>query len=389
MRDLATLCALIATASACGFDPGIVVSSGASGEGLDDLTPSASVALDCDASFDSTSLSFGDFCGQVQPQPVVLMQADGSELVALATEGLTVTAMGRLRLVGDRVVALAIFGDAVIDGVIDASATGTVAGPGGGDSEHCSDGNGGLGGDGNTGGGGGGGGFGTSAAAGGAGNSQTAVTGGAFGVAGMASGDPALAPLRGGCSGGHGGADLDQPSNAGGAGGGGGGGVWLHVSGLVQIRGTLAASGGGGQGGSCQDGGGGGGAGGALLVDADRIELDGAHLVANGGGGGEGGANQNLCTTPKASGQDGQLGPEPASGGAESTATGGDGGSGASLNAGAMPGAEGSDGTSGGGGGGGGGGAVGRIRLEATTTCTMSGAVLSPAASGNGASGCP
>jgi len=380
--------ALLAFLAGCGFDAGIVVSPDATTD-LNDLTPSAAIALDCEASFDSTSLSFGNWCGQTQPAPVVLTQVDGSELVALAVEGLTVTPSGRLRLLGTRPVAIAVFGDAIIDGVIDVSAQGTTSGPGGGDAQHCSDGSGGLGGDGNTGGGGGGGGFGTSAAAGGLGNSQTGITGGVFGSAGTAAGEPTLSPLRGGCAGGHGGADSDPMGGSGAAGGGGGGAIWLYATGLLRVSGTVVASGGGGQGAGCQDGGGGGGSGGGLLLEGDSVGLDGSHLTANGGGGGEGGANANLCSTPKASGQDGAVSMDPAEGGQGATATGGDGGNGAALMTDASAGGEGGDGTSGGGGGGGGGGAVGRIRIVASTTCSVGGAVISPAPTSTGASGCP
>ncbi len=242
-----------------------------------DRAAAPDVTLDCAAVFDSSNPSgFAQWCGQPAP-PVSVNDSQDPPAVILALQNLTVTAAGSLTLIGDKPVILAVFGSAVVDGVIDASANGPV--PGAGGDRSCTDS---AGAEGQTGlaalenGGGGGGGFGT---AGGAGGNTVLTTGGNGGVS---RGTAALVPLLGGCPGGSGGGATCDP-------GAGGGAVQISVGGTLTVTGTIRAHGGDGADGCTNDAGGaGGGSGGAILLEGVTVTTDGAPLSANGGRGGDG-----------------------------------------------------------------------------------------------------
>jgi len=330
-----------------------------------DLMP---VTLGCSMpSFDSTDLTFTDWCG-AEPVVTVVGQSDDSELVVLAMTSLSVEAGSTLRLVGDRPVALVVLGDASVAGTIDASANGVT--PGGGGLVSCA--NGASAGTNETtgsAGGGSGGGFGTVGGAGGSGYSDSVHVSG-----GTVAGGSTLSPLRGGCPGGAGGKSTSTGAT-GGAGGGGGGAFQLTVAGELAVTGELLASGGGGRAGAkSRDGGGGGGSGGAILLEAGSYDLDAAAVIAANGGSGAGG--QSALSMDSASGSDGEASAAAAPGGS-ATNSGGDGGAGASLTTASEDGSDGSSSVFTGGGGGGGGGGVGRIRINGAESCVPSG-VLSP-----------
>jgi hypothetical protein len=196
-------------------------------------------------------------------------------------------------------------------------------------------------------------------ASGGAGGSfdTLGAPGGRSGGGSVLSGQPTQVPqpstLRGGCRGGRGGDLTTQPSS-GGAGGTSGGAVYLIAGGTLTIQGTINASGTGGGGGGLRAGGGGGGSGGYLGLDAPRVVLESAKLLANGGGGG-GGANATTMGTKGGTANPASSFPYEASGGGGGASAGGDGGHGAESGSGAAPGMDtGSNGAGGGGGGGGG-----------------------------------
>jgi hypothetical protein len=341
---------------------------------LDALAPE--LVVDC-----SAQLDFGDgalpadvaVCTQVV-HPIVIAQATGPDLVVVPVTSLTVESGSTLTLVGSRPVVFLVYGDATIDGEIDASAIGQGQGPGG--DALCLSGKGAIGASAsNRGGGGGGGSFGTLLGAKG-GNGYSG--GGSGGMPGMSGGSIDLTPLVGGCPGGSGGTG----QSAGGLGGGGGGAIQISASGnLTMPLGAIAACGGGGRGAATGNmaGGGGGGSGGAVLLEATTISVSLVSTVtANGGGGGE--ASSDSSANPGANGMGGaHYTGTPAAGGSGGANQGGDGGNGA---AGMMAATAGANGTSGGfgdlGGGGGGGGGTGRIVLRATS-CSLQGAV-SPAA---------
>jgi hypothetical protein len=338
------------------------------------------ITLNCNTSFDSTTLAFGNnWCGQPRPVPVPISQAGGVPAILLATSDFAVAASGSLTLTGSRPVIFAVFGNATLMGSVLTDA-GTDLSP------ACDLARGGVGRDdaNNGGAGGGGGAFGT--ASGGGGRGGGTATGGA---AGQPAGSPQLVPLIGGCSGGHGGAGL----GAGGIPGAAGGAFQCSASGTLRIATTVGAPGqagrrGNGGGGSGLPGGGGAGAGsgGGLLFEGQAVQVTNAALLtANGGGGGEGGGTNN-------SGIDGQPGSitsaAPAQGGNADPPNfpgfGGNGGAGTTAAQNGQP----TRVTPGGGGGGG--GAVGRIRINAAAGgCTINAGVLSPPPTGNGSPGCP
>jgi hypothetical protein len=336
----------------------------------------------------SASPAFANWCGQPTPPLIVVPQGTtGVDAVVLPMRGLRVDASHTLRLIGSRPVILAVFGDVVVDGLINAGAAGTAPGAGG-NSPACATGAGAVGAAASSSGGGGGGG--AFAIAGGAGGNSNLSAAGALG--GSINGTTDLTPFRGGCGGGAGG-------DTGGTGGGGGGGVQISASDLMTIRGRVAAQGGGGQGGqSDQSGGGGGGSGGAILLEATFISFGpSARVTANGGSGGEG---DNCCGTGTydgAGGRDGrQDGVGVVNGGDTANSPGGAGGAGGAGPTAAQDGLPGTTAsTSGGtlrGGGGGGGGGVGRIRLDFAGDCAKDpGAVFSGAVTSNKGSdgGCP
>lgn len=276
--------------------------------------------------FDSSSLAWSNWCsGQTSPAVI-----ETSSLVILGFRSLTVQSGSTLGFVGNRPVAVAVFGEARIAGVVDASASGTTPGAGGNRSCGGSAGTDGAGSSSTGGGGGGGGGFGTSGADGGTGDDS-----GSRGQGGSARGNTTLSPLIGGCNGGSGGGCSGRTA--------GGGAVQISATSLCRVTGTVVADGANGANGCGSEGGGqGGGSGGAILIEARTLELSGT-LRANGGRGGNGSA-------------------------------GGSGGSGGSASGGPTPGS-----SHHANGGGGGGGATGRILLRGSQACTLSGS-RSPAA---------
>lgn len=343
-------------------------------------TIAPAITLNCNTSFDSTTLAFGNnWCGQPKPVPVQISQDGGVPAILLATSDFTVTASGSLTLTGRSPVIFAVFGNA--------SLLGNVVTDAGADlSPACDLAHGGVGHDDSTNGGGGGGGgaFGTASGAGGQGGSV------AGGDGGQPAGSPKLVPLIGGCSGSRGGAGV----GAGGVPGSAGGAFQCSASGTLRVSAIVGAPGqggrrgnGGGGAGLAGGGGGGAGSGGGLLFEGQVVQVTGtALLTANGGGGGEGGGTNNT-------GIDGQPGSitsaTPAQGGNVDPPNfpgfGGNGGAGTTLPQNGQP-ARSLEG-----GGGGGGGAVGRIRINAAAAggCAVDAGVLSPPPTGNGSPGCP
>jgi hypothetical protein len=296
--------------------------------------------------------------------PYSIITQGGESTLLIRVPSFTVNSGQTFTITGTRPVIFAVTGDVVIDGTIRVHAGNgpTACGTGGAGNDSGS-------GTGN--GGGGGGGFGTAGAAGG-----TAGGGGA-GTAGAQNGTATLIPLRGGCNGG--GATLFR--------GLGGGGIQITASGSLTVANTIAAPGLGGDGAAPSAGlsGGGGGSGGAILLEAATLFINSsARLTANGGSGGEGSGGS--------AGANGNDGIETGSGatpiGGDNSTNGGNGGVGGGGTAAPGSGLQAAGNNDGAGGGG---GAVGRIRFNASTSCTIatSGLVVSPAATSNGASGCP
>jgi hypothetical protein len=270
-----------------------------------------------------------NWCGTV-PVPIVQNQTGGPQVVVVPLRSLILSSGATLRLLGSRPVILAIDGAATIDGVIDASASGTSAGAGGNWSCGTSQGGNGSGStvrrDGASGGGGGG--YGT--AGGKAGTADTDGSDVPGGNAGVTRGAATLSPLIAGCAGGLAGGC----STVGGAGGGG---VQISASGLLDVNGTIRANGGAGAlpcGSGDEGGGTGGGSGGAILLEATSIDTAGSTLQVDGG---SGGANGDYAGIYNCGGS---------SGGAGSTSSGSTGGGGTSCQGGSS----------------GGGGGYGRIK---------------------------
>jgi hypothetical protein len=345
----------------------------------------AAVTLNCGTSiFDSTNLTFTNWCGAPQPTPFTQSQTanGGPDVIVLAMSAFTLPVGNTLQITGGRGVMLVVYGDANVAGTILVSGAAATAGPGGNSSSCGAAGAGSNGRDGTRTGALGGG-------AGGAGHLTDGTDGatgtggaGGLGAHGVALAAPTLIPLHGGCQGGHGG-----PSDVGtgGVGGSGGGALQLSVAGTLTVTGQISAAGGGGTGGNGHDGGGGGGSGGGVLLEAETLSVAlTARIAANGGAGGEGGTNGG---GNGANGADGSANGSLQALGGNASASAGNGGNGGAL-AGAPTAAQ--AGQSGNGGGGGGGGAAGRIRLNAHTSCSITvGSVVSPAATSNGATGCP
>lgn len=294
-------------------------------------------------------------------ESVTVSQGSGPDLRVFIAHSWKIS---NVRVLGSLPVAFVASGEITVNGTLDASADGQLAGPGASECEES-----GAGGPpglghyerpspGNSGGypefiwcigGGGGGGYGT---AGGGGGEMTGssppVPGG---IAGSANGVSTLVPLRGGCPG-----NASIVSNR----GAGGGAVQLVSGDIVHLtsEGKIHVGGGGGNGGGLGDGNGpaGGGSGGGILIEAPSLVLDNdtALLAAGGGGGGYG-----ACpTSPQ--GMDGPPAASIPAGGAcpMSTNPAASGGVGATTGAGAV-GANATDGSAGGGGGG-----LGRIRVN-------------------------
>ncbi len=334
------------------------------------------VVLDCGVSkFDSTTLSFSNWCGQPQPTPQVIFRAGNSNLVVLAMQSLEVK--GTLQLTGSQPVVLAVYGDATVSGTLSASGSHDTPGAGA-PALTCFGGNGG---DGSvfSAAGGGGAGFGKSGARGG--DAIGVMSGG---HAGSVNGTVPV-PLSAGCNGGDGAVALNLQLAA--KGGGGGGALQLSAAGNLTVSGKVSANGGGGRGATgTAAGGGGGGSGGAIVLEANLLTLtSSAQLTAQGGAGGAGA----LDNTPGGDGADGHDADGDKAVGANGQNPAGNGGDGASLNdtsatSGDPGGSSGPDN----GGGGGGGAGYGRIWLHSVSTCSVDGnALIAPDAAPSG--NCP
>lgn len=288
-----------------------------------------------------------------------------SGMLLFRADTLTVNNGVTVTFEGSRPVIFAVTGNATLNGnIIARSGAGSASCGNGGDGNDSG------GGAGGPESGGGGGGFGT---AGGLGGSAS----GHSGAMGASNGTADLIPLRGGCRGGN-----VTPSNT--AGGAGGGAFQLTVAGALTVNNRIGAPGRGGIGAPAnENGGGGGGSGGAVLLEANVLTLSAAaRITANGGGGGEGSRGNGGDT-----GDDGHTADAVvAAGGAGGSNAGGDGANGAAGGTNAGNGSAGTANTDGAGGGGGG---HGRIRFNVKTTCTVNGAVVSPARTQGGSAQCP
>jgi hypothetical protein len=250
-------------------------------------TPPSAATTDCNATYSSTAHAFtGGGCTGIPTVVENVAQPGGGHAVdILLFKALTIASTSTLTLVGANPVILAVYGNAEIHGVIDASGYGSTAGAGG---VTCPV----SGADAGTGswepGAGGGG----QAAAGGAGGGSMGIDGGAPGT----SQPNGTAPLSGGCAG-----EMPFLVNSGftPALGAGGGGVELAVAGVIDIStGTVKANGGNGgngESGKCETlyppqngtGGAGGGSGGNVLLEGATVAP--GTIAAQGGAGGDGG----------------------------------------------------------------------------------------------------
>ncbi len=333
----------------------------------------------------------------------VPQESGARDLLVLSFSSISISQTATVTVTGSHPLALIACGDVEINGLIEISAQGQNAGPGGYD-----------GGDGNadttwaeagygydSGGGGpgfreesqpychtpgGGGGFGRYGGEGGDSDASgySAREGGA---GGQENGNSALTPLVGG-SGGGGGAGRYYGS----VGGGGGGAIQITAGNSVLIGSDGGIRSGGAGGGISQNeffgGGGGGGAGGAILIEGASLQVHGK-LTANGGGGGGGRADYPGwgLHCPSGTPTPGEAGPHEnrrANGGADCTDSSsypaGDGGRGGAMGDTSTLGERGDNGYIGGGGG----GAAGRIRLNSfqNADTDTAGAVISPNCSG-------
>ncbi len=310
--------------------------------------------------FDTQTLVFTNWCGSSTPNPLVIDQAGGPQAVVLTLDNLVLGSGSTFRVSGTRAIILAVDGAASVDGTIDVGGVGSTRGPGVSPSS-CTPGVGGGGGF-TAGGGAAGGGGGYGAPGGRGGDNANGANGG---TPGPISGEELGIPLRGGCSGGGG------AGGSAGSGGGGGGALQISVSGTLSIGGAILAGGGGGAGAGSRSGGGGGGAGGLVLLEGVVVSVAG-QIAAKGGGGGGGGAD---------GGPSGARGDDAVALAGQGGLGGGGGGDGSSGSVGAGPGENGEDGSGGRSGGGGGGGGPGRVRVNASGTCSLTGDVA-PSATG-------
>lgn len=221
-----------------------------------------------------------------------------------------------------------------VNGILDASASGTVGGTAADiacdatGTKGASNGGGGSGGAGGS--------FGTAGKAGG--------TGGGTAPPGAAAA-PISHPsaLQGGCSGTDGG---DGGPSTHGSHGAGGGAVYLVAGQKLAIAGTVLASGSGGQHGTPPSGGGGGGgSGGMIVLYAPTVVVQGSGRIFANGGGGASGANLTSA------GSDGATSSQPLSPAIGGAGAGGAGGDGAFGTTSAKPGTSSAVGAGGGGGG--------------------------------------
>jgi hypothetical protein len=339
-------------------------------------TPTTNLNCQATTTIDTSgSVTITNWCGTA-PTPIIQTQSGGPDVVVLPMQALTIASTTTLRVIGSRPLILAVRGDVVVNGAIDARAVGATPGAGG---NACTSGNGGNGASDSRSdegaGGGGGAGFGAAGGGGGRGDRGNGTTAG--GSAGATEGSASLSPLHGGCKGGNGG----NGSGTGGAGGAGGGAIQISAGGTITLSATavITASGGAGAAsGSKRDGGGGGGSGGAVFLEGHVVTVNSAAWVTtNAGSGASGHPNSNQGTTAGTNGSSNTSARAPGGAGSDG---GGDGGDGGASAGGATGGGDGQCtgflcpllGTTGAAGGGGGGG-VGRIRMHGTQSCSLSG----------------
>ncbi|HKU39739.1 MAG TPA: C-type lectin domain-containing protein [Polyangiales bacterium] len=230
----------------------------------------------------SNANPFSNWCGTL-PSFSIQTQTNGPDILVIPLKGLTISSGATLRLLGSRPVVFAVRGNVLVDGIIDANASGTTPGAGGNWSCGSSAGGNGSGSSAflQGGGGGGGGAFGTAGGRGGQGDSNNN-----YGSGGTARNSTNIVPLYGGCPGGNGGGCAA-------AGGAGGGAVQITASGSLTVNGTIRANGANGANGCDTEGGGaGGGSGGAILLEAPTRTTPGT-CAANGGSGGDGNGLSN------------------------------------------------------------------------------------------------
>ncbi len=261
----------------------------------EETTGTVNWVIDTAVTLDTTALT-------ITPAPVEApsltegTQHDGlTKIAVLRLERLHLKAPGSITVIGGRPLFILAGNEVKIDGKLDVSARGAVAGPGGfaggmgpgagRASMHLLLEN-------DTGGGGGS--FGSTGAAGGAILPSVSTPGATY---------PISARLVGGASGGTAGLCNNLP-------GAGGGALLIYAMNAIDLKGEINAGGGGGAGGldmDCAPGSGagaGGGAGGAIWLQSKTIVGDGL-LAANGGGGGggsqAGGGNGNPGENGRAS----------------------------------------------------------------------------------------
>lgn len=319
-------------------------------------------------SFDTSSGGLkGKMNTTINVTAMVMTQTDGPDVMVMSVNNFTLEAGATLDINGTRPLVIAVAGTATIAGDIDVDAFLTTPGPGGyiGITDpYCA-----------------------AAAVGDSGSAGTPAEGGGGGGMGGDGGNggnigngPGLAiaipaSVRGGCSGGLGGAGTGATQGSRGAGGGA---IQITASTAITVTAdaSIGAGGGGGGGGRlAYGGGGGGGAGGFIGLDAPTVTVAGV-LAANGGGGGGGASDVTIGSAgstgnTSATAALGGLGGSPSNVGACPR-----GGSGAA--GGTLTGAVGNSSACGGGGGGGG---AGYILIWSTGT-TVTGTVSPPALAG-------
>lgn len=330
------------------------------------------IIIDCPAALNTSNAgSLVTLCGRTVNVDSVSLSGTSYGARIIRTRSLIVTDGGTLAVLGQIPLIFAVYGDADIDGRINASRSIAMSSNENESIYPCNDptsGN--NSGDGRPGAGGG-----AFADLGGQGGDGS--TGSIGGAAGLPVGNATLVPLRGGCDGAPGSGGNNEGF------GRGGGAVQVSVAGTLTLRGVILANGAGGHGGNSgasKGGGAGAGSGGGILLEAQRLRMKATlRMTANGGTGGEGAGFND--------GQDGvdglpDFGPTAAPAGQDpSGGNGGDGAGGLTL-----AGGNGADGTLGESGGGGGGASVGRIRINFNTACREQGYLISPstaAATGN------
>jgi len=251
-------------------------------------TPPSGATTNCNATYNSTSHTFttGSCTGTAPTiESGVAQTGGGPNVDILVFSSLTIASGSTLTLVGSNPVIIAVYGNATINGTINANASGTTPGAGGNNSV-CVAAHAGTGGNNGASGGGGGG----KAVAGGTGSCGGQSCSSPYTIAGGGVSDTGLA---GGCAGGNG--QNGFIGSAGGPGGAGGGAVQISAAGTITGTGSITAngtagtngsSGQGGVGGQNDSGGGGGGSGGYVLLQGTQTSSPSITLAANGAAGG-------------------------------------------------------------------------------------------------------